>query len=179
MPPAWEVEDLAREARERRQNRLTWLIAFGIVPVLTVVGLILSGELRLDRSLRIGEGQDLIEQLAKQQLAHRERTGRWADRFDALSMPAPRSFTCLLSATERLLPTADDAVVVDANELPSLIDELELGVTCDEGAACDYLAACAARWEWNGLMTVWFVSSRGLGDGTRRPNVPFSPGVMP
>ncbi|MBL8920428.1 MAG: hypothetical protein JNJ54_16310 [Myxococcaceae bacterium] len=176
--PEWERQELAREAFERRRQRRTWLIAFGIVPVLVIAGLVASGFLRLDRYARLNEGKPLLEAIAAQQVAHRERTGRWATRFSELEPAEARFFTCFLSQEERRLPTATDAIAVEARELPRLIDELELGVTC-EGNRCDYLAACAARWEWNGLMTVLFVTSRGLPDSSRRPHVVFSPGVVP
>ncbi|MBE2248669.1 MAG: hypothetical protein IAE78_03895 [Myxococcus sp.] len=179
MRADWEAQEREREAFERRRTRRTWLIAFVAVPVLTLAGLLLSGQLRVDRYARLGEGHTLIRALANQQLAFHERTGRWATRFSELEVPAPRDFTCLLSKHERLLPTGDDAIAVEASELPELIDALPLGVTCDDGRPCDYLAACASRWPWNELMTVWFVTSRGLIDGSRKPHTPFSPGAVP
>jgi hypothetical protein len=179
MRADWEAQERAREAFERRRDRRTWLIAFGVVPVLVIIGLVASGFLRLDRYVRLNEGKPLLEAIAAQQVAHRERTGRWATHFADLPHAEAAYFTCLLSKDERRLPTSPDAIPVEADELPALIDELELGVTCDESNRCDYLAACAARWEWNDLMTVWFVTSKGLSDGSRRPNVVFSPGVVP
>lgn len=179
MRADWEAQERAREAFEKRRERRTWLIAFGVVPVLVVVGLVAAGFLRLDRYARLNEGKPVLEAIAKGQLEHRARTGRWATHFADLGVARPTWFTCLLSKDERLLPTADDAVAVDADELPQLVDELELGVSCDEAGRCDYLAACASRWDWNGLMTVFFVTSKGLSDGSRRANVVFSPGVVP
>jgi hypothetical protein len=179
MRADWEAQERAREAFEKQRERRTWLIAFGVVPVLVVVGLVASGFLRLDRYARLNEGKPALEALAAQQVAHRARTGRWATRFSDLSLERPAWFTCLLSKDERLLPTEAEAIAVEADELPRLIDELELGVSCDEAGRCDYLAACASRWDWNGLMTVFFVTSKGLSDGSRRPNVVFSPGVVP
>lgn len=179
MRADWEAQEQAREAFERKRTRRTWLIAFVAVPVLTLLGLVASGQLRVDRYARLGEGHTLIRKLANDQLDFQKRTGRWATKFSELEVPTPRDFTCLLSKNERLLPTSDEATPVEASELPALIDELELGLTCDDGRACDYLAACASRWQWNELMTVWFVSSRGLKDGSRKPHTPFSPGPMP
>ncbi|MCA2978546.1 MAG: hypothetical protein INH41_24345 [Myxococcaceae bacterium] len=179
MRADWEAQELAREAFERRRQRRTWLIAFGLVPALVIAGLVAAGFLRLDRYARLSEGKPVLEALAAQQQAHRARTGRWATRFSELPLERPAYFTCLLSPGERLLPTASDAIPVEAAELPGLVDELELGVSCDEAGRCDYLAACAARWEWNGLMTVLFVTSKGLADGSRRANVVFSPGAVP
>lgn len=180
MRADWEAQEFAREAFERRRQRRTWLVAFGVVPVLVVAGLVASGPLRVDRSARLGEGQDLLSAISKAQRAHFERTGRWATRFEELEGEwRSRWFTCFLSKASRLLPEEAEAQAVEPRELPALVDELELGVTCEPPRPCDYLAACAARWDWNGLMTVWFVTSRGLDDGSRRPHVLFSPGPVP
>lgn len=176
---SWEALDEAREAFERRRQRRTWLLAFGVVPVLTTAGLVAAGLLRFDGAGRFSEGQELLVTLAQRQLEHREQTGRWARHFSELSLPPSQFFTCFLADDEVLRPSSPGATEVQAKELPALVDELALGVTCDEGRPCDYLAACAARWEWNGLMTVRFVTSRGLPDASRKPNVPFSPGAVP
>lgn len=177
MRADWERQELEREAFERRRQRRTWLIAFGVVPVLVTIGLVASGVLRVDRYFKLDEGRQLIHTVASTQLAFREAHGRWATRFSELGLEPGEHFTCLLSKDERLLPTAAEAIAVASSELPALVDELELGVTCE--TQCDYLAACASRWPWNDLMTVWFVTSRALPDGSRRANVPFSPGAIP
>lgn len=179
MRPDWEAQELAREAFEKRRQRRTWLIAFGIVPVLATLGLMAAGLLRFDSAGRFSEGQELLEKLAQQQLEHRQKTGRWASHFSDLSLPRSEFFTCFLSEEDVLRPTSAEATAVEFKELPGVADELELGVTCDDGRACDYLAACAARWEWNGMMTVWFVTSRALPEGSRKAHVPFSPGAVP
>jgi hypothetical protein len=179
MRPDWEAQELAREAFEKRRQRKTWLIAFGVVPVVVTLALVATGLLRLEGAGRYAEGQEVLERVARAQQVHREKTGRWATRFADLGVTAPEFFTCFLSEDERLTPTSADATEVRASELPRVVDELALGVTCEAPAPCDYLAACAARWEWNGLMTVWFVSSRAHPDTGRKAHVPFSPGAVP
>ncbi|MER2564879.1 MAG: hypothetical protein ABTQ32_29415, partial [Myxococcaceae bacterium] len=65
MRPDWEAQELAREAFEKKRQRRTWLIAFGIVPVLATLGLMAAGLLRFDSAGRFSEGQELLEQLAQ------------------------------------------------------------------------------------------------------------------
>ena len=179
MRPDWEAQELAREAFEKKRQRRTCLIAFGVVPVLATLGLMAAGLLRFDSAARFSEGQELLEQLAQQQVEHRQKTGRWASHFSDLSLPPSEFFTCFLSEEDVLRPTSPEATGVEFKELPGVADELAIGVTCDDPRACDYLAACAARWEWNGMMTVWFVTSRALPEGSRKAHVPFSPGAVP
>lgn len=179
MKPSWEALEARLEAIEQRRARRTRLIAYGVAPVLAMLALVALGLVRLESPGFIREVEDTLNAIHRAQVDFRATRGHYAGSFTelGLALPAERHFTCFLGP-EAVLPPTAATESVPLEELPKLVDQ-ELGVTGVCPKDCAYLAACAARLPWNGMLSAWFISSQDGAGGRRKAGVVFSPGLKP